>query len=178
MLPLRLSQALFRHHFCFVFIQKIKSFIGIAGADQHCPHNSISLQPAVNVSIRNQKAKQKRLWIVSLGSKWLPAVSALESLSHLPKNCTVCCRSMLAGCAGAQILQGLKDPPPGQIDAPAREILRTGRKGKGLMSSRKLMKVTTFNLGDNSHSIFLQLALSPFVKYKVLFYYKNVQFSV
>lgn len=35
-------------------------------------------RPAVNVSIRNQKAKQRRLWIVSWGSELLPAVCAWD----------------------------------------------------------------------------------------------------
>lgn len=87
--PLSISSSIqtLKHTNVFLFIILQKSFTRIVRADQHCPPSSIYLRLAVNVSIRNQKAKQRRLWIVSRGSELLPAVCAWDRLSRTVKNC-------------------------------------------------------------------------------------------
>lgn len=57
--------------FCFVLFVILKSLFAenrlrIVRADQHCPQPAF-ISTCQRVSIRNQKAKQRRLWTVSLG---------------------------------------------------------------------------------------------------------------
>lgn len=130
--PLSISSSIqtLQHTNVFLFIILKKSFTRIVRADQHCPPSSIYLRLAVNVSIRNQKAKQRRLWIVSRGSELLPAVCAWDRLSRRGKNCAAIQMHWLHWTTKSSGLERLF-----HVDAPVREMW--GGSGGELMPSRR-----------------------------------------